>query len=151
MTIRPPSALRPLQAAGPPCGGGAMVCFAVALFLALALAQAASARSHPALEESPAHAVPSLLGSLPPGIEQIGQEADADEVQLAMLEVGPMLHALALGEADHVPPAWRTSAIKSAVWVAVFVLAVSTSAAMVERRAQRRRSLWRRRAAELYQ
>jgi hypothetical protein len=154
MTTRPPSTIFRRQASIRPCIGARHSCsVAFALFLTLVLAQAASARSYPALDDWPGYMVSSrdALESVLSDTAQVEPASDEGEVQLAMLEIGPMLYALALADApDQKPPAWRTYAVKSGIWLAVFVLMVSTSAAMVERRAQRRRSVWRRRAAGLY-
>jgi hypothetical protein len=155
MTTRPPSMIDRRRAAILPCSGARQSCLiAVAVLLTIFLAQAASARSHSALHDWPGYAVSS-----PAAIEivlsqgtQVEPASGEGEVQLAMLEIGPMLYALTLAEPpDQKPPAWRIYVVKSGIWLAVFVLMVSTSAGMVERRAQRRRTLWRRRAAGLYQ
>jgi hypothetical protein len=141
-------------ASPPGLSGPARLGAAFALLLALALAQPASARSYDAGETQPAVALAAatVLDELFGDIPREDLEASEYEIQLAMLEVGPMLYSLAIGEGPaYGPPAWRAYAMMAALFLSAFVLLVSTSAASLERRALRRRSAWRRRAAGFYE
>ena len=126
---------------------------ALALLLALALAPAAAAHPHDAADQPapPAAAAVPMAGLLldPP---LPAPETPEDEIRLAALEIGPMLHNLALTGGDGAgPPPWRGYVLMATLWLGLFVLLVALSAAARERQALLRRRAWRRRADGLYE
>jgi hypothetical protein len=138
-----------------PARPGDALGLALAAFLAVALVHSAAARAYASID----HAAPAAARSdswpvegVRPDLPVADAAAQDDEIQLAMLDIGPILYGLALDQGDgYGPPAWRGYVLKSTLWLGLFVLLVALSAAARERQAHLRRRAWRRRAEGLYE
>jgi hypothetical protein len=152
--MHPTSTSRPAGTPGsrPPPLRPPLLPTALAILLALALAQAAAARAYAPADTKTAYPAAQIaaLDSLLPDLPLTAVPEDEDEVQLAMLQIGPMLYGLALEEGYDLFVR-RDHARKSMLWLGIFVLLVTVSAAARERQALERRRAWRRRAEGLYE
>jgi hypothetical protein len=78
-------------------------------------------------------------------------ERAGEEIEVALLDMGPLLYGIMLAEGDEAgPPPWRRYALMAAGWMGVFVILVALSVASVEMRRQRRRRAWQSRVSGFY-
>jgi hypothetical protein len=74
-----------------------------------------------------------------------------EEIEVSLLDAGPMLHGLLLPAEGAMPArAARSDALAGLFWLLAFLAVLIGSAARLELRAQARRSAWKRRVSDSY-